>query len=268
MKLSTYHAHSTFSDGKSTAEEMIVAAIKCGCPEIGISDHSPLPGLKWTIAEDRLTEYREHIKKLGGKYAKKIKVFLGIEQDTYSVTPTDGFDYVVGSAHAVMTEGGRRDVDGSASFVRETVEKYFGGDPYAYCEAYYAEVAKVYEKTKCDIIAHFDLVTKFIERDPLFSESHPRYIAARDAALDALLETPAVFEVNTGAISRGYRTTPYPRMDILGKIIKARKKIVINSDSHSKDSVTCEIESTAKRLEMQDAWVVTSLEEILDITRG
>lgn len=267
MKISTYHAHSTFSDGNNTAEEMVLSAIECGCPEIGLSDHSPIAGLEWPMPESRVDEYIETLAALREKYKSKIKVYTGIELDTYSDTPKQSFDYILGSVHAVMTAGGRRDVDVSADFARETVDKYFGGDPYAYCEAYYDEVSSVYEKTKCDIIGHFDLITKFIERDPLFSEAHPRYIAARDRALEKLLLTPALFEINTGAISRGYRISPYPRPDVIRRIAAAGKPFVITSDSHSAESVNCELEEVASSLKEQGIPFVTTLEEVLKITR-
>ena len=38
------------------------------------------------------------------------------------------------------------------------------------------------EVTKCDIIGHFDLITKFIEQDPCFDVRHPRYVKAWQAA--------------------------------------------------------------------------------------
>jgi len=267
MKLSTYHAHSHYSDGKSSLEEMVVAAIEAGCPEIGFSDHSHIPGLSWCMDAEKIEEYHKAVCALREKYAGKIKIFVGIEQDTYSTTPTDSYDYVLGSVHAVMTEGGRRDVDASATFVRETIDKYFGGDPYAYCEAYYDEVGRLYEKTHCDIIGHFDLVTKYIEKDPLFSEDHPRYVAARDAALRKLLSTSAVFEANTGAISRGYRTTPYPHPDVVKRIVEAGKPMVVNSDSHCKDTVNFKIDSVGEELRARGVKLLCTLDEVLNHTR-
>ena len=66
------------------------------------------------------------------------------------------------------------------------------------------------EQTGADIIGHFDLVTKFNELGGYLDLSDPRYVRAWKAAVDALLSYDRPFEINTGAISRGYRTTPYP----------------------------------------------------------
>jgi histidinol-phosphatase (PHP family) len=152
-------------------------------------------------------------------------------------------------------------------FIKASIKDCFGGDPYAYCEAYYKNVAKIYEDTRCDIIGHFDLITKYIETDPLFSETDTRYIKARNEALEALLCTPAVFEVNTGAISRGYRTTPYPNPRVLERIKAAGKPIVVNSDSHKADTVDFLVNENAERLTAEGFKCLSSLEEILSYSK-
>ena len=128
-------------------------------------------------------------------------------------------------------------VDYMAEKLREGADKYFGGDFYALAEAYYAMMAKVVEVTKCDIIGHFDLITKFIEQDPAFDTNHPRYVKAWQQAADELLKTGKPFEVNTGAISRGYRTTPYPAKEIRDYIREHGGKLIMSSDAHVKENI-------------------------------
>jgi len=267
MTLGTYHAHTEFCDGKSTAEEMIIAAISAGASEIGLSSHSPIPGENWCMSEEGVKEYIRTVTALKEKYSDRIKVFLGVELDVKSRVNREDFDYILGSAHSVTAGGKNLWVDISMTGVREAVDEYFGSDPYKYVESYYDEVSSVYEKTGCDIIGHFDLVTKFIERDPLFDVTHPRYIKARNKALDKLLCTPAVFEVNTGAISRGYRTNPYPDDDVLYRIAEAGKPVIINSDSLNKESVLFGIEKERERLDQMGIKYLTSLSDVLKITR-
>ena len=91
-----------------------------------------------------------------------------------------------------------------------------------------------YEKTGCDIIAHFDLLTKFNDRGDLFDTNHSRYKAAADKAMDALLKTPAALEVNFGAIARGYTTKPYPEKTYLTRWLAAGKRVCYSSDCHEK----------------------------------
>ena len=263
MKLSSYHIHTTFCDGKNTAEEMIIAAISKGCAEIGFSGHSHLPSEAWTMSEQDTIDYFETLSDLKEKYKDKIKVYIGIEQDYYSESPSLPFDYVIGSVHSVKAGNKYYYVDESVEATERAIAEAFGGDPYAYCEAYYNNVKEIYEKTHCDIIGHFDLVTKFIEISPIFSESHPRYIAAREEALAVLIEAPAYFEINTGAISRGYRTTPYPASDVIAKIASAGKPFVINSDSHSAETIDFMLDDVANYLDEKVCLYIISLSEIM-----
>lgn len=75
----------------------------------------------------------------------------------------------------------------------------------------------------------------FLPFDPcgMTVEQETNYRAAVLAALDRLAEDKAVFEINTGAIARGYRKTPYPSRWILEEIRKRDCGIVINSDCHN-----------------------------------
>ena len=54
-------------------------------------------------------------------------------------------------------------------------------------------------------------------------------------ALDACLEICPIIEMNTGAMSRGYRKEPYPALFMLDEIKAKGGKILLSSDSHNKD---------------------------------
>ena len=230
------HMHTTWSDGKNTPEEMIEEAIRLGLETVGISDHSSGDPCGMTLEQS--VEYRAEIARLKEKYAGQIRVLCGLERDFMTDDFAD-YDYTIGSVHWLrMPDGHRISIDWTPEKLREGAEKYFGGDFYALAEAYYATVAKVVEVTKCDIIGHFDLVTKFIEVDPAFDTRDPRYIKAWKQAADVLLKTGKPFEVNTGAVSRGYRTEPYPAKDIRDYIRAHGGKLIMSSDAHSKENIT------------------------------
>ncbi len=259
---STLHAHTTFSDGKSTAEEMISSAISKGATEIGISDHSYLLSEDWTITPEIYNDYYSTLVGLREKYKDKIKVYIGIEQDYLSEKFPYELDYLIGSVHAFDIGGRYHSIDLSVGMTKEIVEEIFRGDPYLYAEAYYDSVSDIYNRTHCDIIGHFDLVTKFIEVDPFLDVTNPRYLKARDRALEALLDTPAVFEVNTGAISRGYRTEPYPDASVIKRIAEAGKPLILTSDSHSAETVDFALASTARKLDSLGVPYLTTLAEV------
>ena len=46
-----------------------------------------------------------------------------------------------------------------------------------------------------------------------------------------------IFEINTGAISRGWRTTPYPAPFLLKRLAEKGADVMITSDCHSKNAI-------------------------------
>ena len=68
------------------------------------------------------------------------------------------------------------------------------------------------------------------------------------------------FEINTGAISRGYRVTPYPAPFILQEIHDLGGKIILSGDTHACDGLLCEYEQAtqlAKKCGFKTAMVIT-----------
>lgn len=232
------HVHTTYSDGKNTPEEVVLSAIEKGIKTLGFSDHSfTEKDADYCMAPHLIADYVKEISALKEKYANKIKILCGIEQDFYSETPTDMFDYVIGSVHLVKKDDRFFSVDHSLDVLKQTVEKYFGGDFYLFAESYFDTVSKVVEKTNADIIGHFDLISKFCEIENLFDSQNPRYQNAWKKAVDNLLKYDIPFEVNTGAISRGYRKTPYPTAPIYDYIKQKGGKFILSSDSHSAETL-------------------------------
>ena len=249
MIFADLHVHTIFSDGKNTPEEMVLAAIEKGMTRIGFSDHSYTSyDESYCMSREGTAVYRETIAQLKEKYRDRIEILCGIEQDFYSDFPAEGYDYVIGSVHAVRVERGYFSVDESPKVLKDAAERYFGGDWYALAEMYYQTVAQVVERTGADIIGHFDLVTKFNEDGKLFDENHPRYVAAWRAAADRLLQTGKLFEINTGAMSRGYRTAPYPSGRIINYIRKNGGKLILSSDAHAAGNLCYAFESVKAHL--------------------
>ena len=84
---SNYHTHTHFCDGKNSPEEMVLQAIRLGCPELGFSGHSYLPfGTDYCMTPEKTRQYQAEIRRLQEKYAGQIKILLGIEQDYFSET--------------------------------------------------------------------------------------------------------------------------------------------------------------------------------------
>ena len=243
------HTHTCFCDGKDTPEEMVLSAIEKGLETIGIATHSYTEnGSSYCIKKERVKEFQLHVNALKIKYADKIRVLCGVEQEYFSNCSLDGYDYSIGSAHYFYVNGKYYHIDMSKDYLIDCVNKEFGGDIYSACEDYYEKVGNVIEKTGADIIGQFDLINKFNENNALFDVNHPRYVNAYKKALYKLLKTGKPIELNTGAISRGYRTEPYPHTDII-KIIKENGgKLILSSDSHNANNIAFQFDVWQKLL--------------------
>ena len=241
------HMHTTFSDGKNTPEEMIQAAIFLGLETVGISDHSHSESDECGMTPEGTIRYRQEIERLKPVYTGKIRVLCGLERDYYSDDFAQ-YDYVIGSVHSIrMPDGHYLCVDWTAEKLAADVEKYYHGDWYAMTEDFFALEKDIVRQTKCDIIGHFDLVTKFNEKHHFFDTNQPRYKKAWRSAADELLKTGKTFEINTGAISRGYRTEPYPSAEIREYIKNQGCSMILSSDAHAKENIAFRFEQYAIR---------------------
>ena len=228
------HTHTTFCDGKSTPEEMVRSAITLGMDSLGFSGHAPMdPPNGWVMKPADIPRYRAEVQRLREQHTGQLEIFLGLEQDFDSPPLADAWDYVIGSVHQLQKDGAALAVDESEAVSRQNVEQHYGGDWYAFAEDYFRRIGGVAEQTGCQIVGHFDLITKFNEGDKLFDTSHPRYVNAALEALERLTQRDVIFEINTGAMSRGYRTAPYPAPALLRAMRERNVPICITSDSHS-----------------------------------
>lgn len=238
MSYSDLHTHTIFSDGKNTAEEMVLAAIARGMETIGISDHSPTFFDKsYCMKKEKLADYKETIFALKEKYKDQIKVLCGIEQDSYSAETPEGFDYVIGSVHYIRFADDYIPVDEGADVLIRAAEKYTGGDRIALVEMYFETVSKVAEKWKPDILGHFDLIRKYNSGNAIYDEEDPRVIKAAEKALDTLLPYHLPFEINTGGIFRGCREDAYPAARYIDYIKAHGGKLILSSDAHRTDAL-------------------------------
>lgn len=255
------HTHSLFCDGKNTIEETVVEAIERGFDSIGFSSHSYTPfDESYCIKKDSTQLYLAECERVKLKYKDKIKVFCGLEQDIYSKKTLDRLDFIIGAVHYVKVENIYVSVDESADLILDAVRKYFRNDIYAFVEKYYSNVENAKKATNCDIIAHFDLVTKFSERVDLIDENNPRYVAAYEKALSKLVSDNVIFELNSGAVARGWRSSFYPSPKILNKIAELKGKITFSSDCHDKsklDFLFPEMRRAALRAGFDEIYVLT-----------
>ena len=228
-----FHVHTTYCDGADTPKSLTETAIENGFEILGFSGHGYTDiDLSFCMSRVRTDGYIDEITRLKDEYADKIEILCGIEQDYFANQPTSRFDYVIGSIHYLYVNGRYVPLDLEPSTMRYLIDEVYGGSFAALARDYYAQVADVVNRTECDIIGHFDLITKFIDRTTIIRDDE-YYEAAFDAVCK-LIPAKKPFEINLGAIARGYRTTPYPDEVILKEIKRLGGDIVITGDCHNK----------------------------------
>ncbi len=243
------HVHTTFCDGKNTPEEMVLDAIARGMQTIGFSSHSPVDTEdKWYMSEEEIPLYCREIRRLKEKYGNEIRILMGIEQDFYSLPPREDYDYIIGSVHCLLLEGRLWAIDESPEKFEYICKRFFGGDFIWLAHAYFDLVKQLPQKTGCNIIGHFDLVSKFNEGNRFFDEHDPRYVLKAFKTLDELMDKNVIFEVNTGAVARGLRVSPYPPSWMLKYMADRGARITLSSDAHSRDDLQFLFELHADKL--------------------
>ena len=238
--LQNLHTHTTFCHGLNTPEELVIEAIERGFDGIGFSSHA---SSSYTDLGSRADAYIKDVLRVKEKYKEQIKVFLGIELDYYStgyIDPTP-YEYRIGSVHSSVIDN--TTVEAPFDFDYETSKRalleIFGGNGIKYAAEYYRRVAEMPNVFDYEIVGHFDLVSKFNESyPPLFDESDKAYRSIALEALHAVREKREIFEVNTGAIARKVRTTPYPAPFILEEMKRLNCKLILSSDCHDKKDLT------------------------------
>ena len=241
-----FHTHSTFCDGKNTLSEMVLEAIRKNFSALGFSGHGYTPfDLSYCMQD--MDAYAAEVRRLQEAYRDRLEIYLGVEEDAFAPVDRSRFDYVLGSAHYIFVQGQYVPVDSSRDRLLQCMEA-FNNDPVALAEAYYSAFCDYIQSRRPDIIGHFDLITKFDEKDaPLFLQE-PAYHRLAQAYIKEAAKANCLFEVNTGAIARGYRVTPYPHEQLLTVLKKEDAKLILNSDCHKAEALDCAFDETLRYL--------------------
>jgi len=235
--LQNLHTHTIYDDGKDTPEALVLTAIEKGFSSLGFSGHAHYPPYADSMSRENTLLYRKEIQRLKEVYKDKLTIYCGLEMEMVSDNDLSGYDYLIGSVHFITCDGKPIPIDHDASILPPAIARYFGGDGLAYAKAYYNTLAQLPKYGSFDILGHFDLITKFSDQIDLFDRNAPEYLsAARDAA-EALAGKIPYFEVNSGAIARGYRQTPYPALPLMGMLRELGFGAVITSDCHNKENL-------------------------------
>lgn len=233
--LANYHTHTSFCDGKNTPEEIILFAIEKGFTSIGFSGHGYTPfDLRYCMKDTQ--GYIEEITRLKNIYGEKIEIYCGAEEDVFSCVDRKKFDYIIGSSHYFNIEEKYYPIDSNYDYFRKCLE-VFDYDVIKLAETYYNTFVDYILQRKPDIVGHFDLITKFDEIDTERFLNNNEYLKLAEKCIKKAAASDVIFEINTGAISRGIRKTPYFGEKLLYTLGQNGGKVILSSDSHSVDTL-------------------------------
>lgn len=249
MYLQNLHTHTFYCDGADSPQEIINAALEKNFKSVGFSAHSYMKYSPMFVKQgDKTEEYKLEVSALKEKYKDLINIYIGLEVDMYSNPDMSGYDYLIGSVHYLKCEEEYVGFDKAEKDVEYIINTYFGGDGMKYAKAYYKTLAQLPQYGKFDIIGHFDLITKHCDNREFFDTSSKEYIYAAIEAAEALAGKIPFFEVNTGAIARGYRKTPYPSITLIKELKRLGFGAVITSDCHNKLMLDYKFDEAAELL--------------------
>ncbi|MDO4741040.1 MAG: histidinol-phosphatase HisJ family protein [Eubacteriales bacterium] len=246
MLYSSPHTHTIYVDGKSTPREMVEAALAKGFVSFGFSEHAE--DERFGLTKEGERAYFAEAQALKAEYADRLRIWIGIERDSISHFSREGYDYVIGSVHYVPWGEGYASVDGSPEKLAQCIAEEYHGDAMAYLQAYYDRLAGYVSEYRPEIIGHFDLVRKWNGRLGLFDPADPAYRRLVCGALERMIGSGALLEVNTGAIARGYMDDPYPDAFSLAYWRRLGGKAIVGSDCHLAANLDCGYDKARRRL--------------------
>lgn len=262
MRMQNLHIHTTYADGKDSPEQIVLTAIEKGFSSIGFSEHTYMDfsDYPYQMTVEEMFRYEKEIRNLKEKYKGQIDIFCGLEYDLFSDVPTDNFDYLIGSVHYLDLDGKKSGFDRDAETVKNLVDNLFDGDGIRFARKYFETLTLLPEKRSFDILGHFDILTKTNEIRPFIDTSAKEYLDCGYEAIHALKGKIPLFEVNTGAIARTYRTTPYPQIEFLREFKSCSFGAVITSDCHDREYLDCHYKEAREMLlaaGFDSQWILT-----------
>lgn len=232
------HTHSIYDDGKDTIDEMAQTASEKDFTVLGFSGHGYNPEDECSMTPEKTECYQRDVQEAKEKAEKSgLKIFCGIEEDSISPVDPELFDYVIGSVHYLKKNGRSWPVDYSRELFEQILSEEWNNDTKALLSDYWKAVKEQADNPRMDIAGHIDLIAKYNENQEYFSFEDPDYLDAAYQAIEKLAAAGKIFEMNTGAMARGYRSEPYPHPLLLKKICEEGGKLLINTDCHNRQNL-------------------------------
>jgi len=232
--ITSYHTHTTWSDGTAPLAAMIAGAVVLGVEELGISDHYvPHPHREqssWSMPLDFLDEYVRRMT-VAMAETRNVTLLLGLEADYFPETidalaeklRAYPFDYVIGSVHIAD--------DFPIDMAASCWEPLSQEERNHHWQRYWVRMREMAETGLFDIVGHLDLPKKF---GYLPTEDFSAEIIA---TLDAIAAAGMTVEINTAGWDKPIGEA-YPSPALLREVARRDIPLIITADAHAPDELT------------------------------
>lgn len=255
--MTCYHCHTQYCDGASTAEEMVLAAIKAGFPALGFSSHAPVPfPTCWTMPQDKSEAYTAELLRLKEKYSDQIQIYRGLEVD-YIKNETSAkhphilafnSDYLIGSIHfmsQLIVDGERWTIDGSKAEFKYGLDHIYGGDIKRLVKDFTQQSLDMMHLGGFDVIGHIDKI--YQHGKEYFSVDDKWYCDEIMTLLECAKAHDFIVEINTK--HHHVHGILFPHQDFIKELKRLNIPVQVNSDCHQKEMMTAAYEVAYAALE-------------------
>lgn len=251
MKLTSYHIHTQFCDGKDKPATMVKTAIKANVQELGFSAHSAWPiSTDWHLSTTQYADYIDTIRSLQEKHKNQIRILCGFEADYIpGVTAPDSSiyqqfspDYLIGSIHMLLSPSLKTSlvlwsIDGPAEEVSQGLSRVFKGNGKRAVQHYWHTVREMVSSCDFEIIGHLDIIRKRNGMLRFFDESDGWYKRELAETVRTIARSGKIVELNTGGMSRKAIDGLYPSDTLLAMLCKRNVPVTLSSDAHCADDI-------------------------------
>lgn len=227
IPIADYHLHTPLCmHATGRPADYAAVAVERGLPEIGFSDHSPMPEVfdDWRMRIEELPRYLDMIAEARSLHPS-LPIRQGLEVDWIeggegwieSLAGRVSWDYLIGSVHYI----------GTWNFDHPELTSHFSvlGTKAAW-EAYWRLFGDAARSGYFDIMAHPDLIRKFGHRP---EGDLRRYY---EPAIEAVVAGGCAIEINTAGLHKPCAEM-YPAEDFLRLAAEAGVPLTIGSDAHA-----------------------------------
>lgn len=259
MHWTNYHSHSNYCDGTHLLEEYVRQAISQNVKAYGFSGHAPLPFLTdWAMPFEHLVLYFNEINIIKQKYAGRIQIYTGLEQDyvpelgiiNQNWDKIPELDYIIGSVHFVdkFADGRYWEVDNTTKVFKEGINQIFQGNVQKAIQRYYTLICDMVQVNKPTIVGHLDKIKMHNRHECFFDETATWYQEAVEHTLQTIAKAEVIVEINTRGVYKKKSEEVYPSHWVIKRMKDLNIPIMINSDAHHPEDITKEFSATAQFL--------------------